>query len=159
MRLRSVPPLPPPFPTATLRALVDRLIPADDFPGALATGADRYARLHMENTAATESALLIAGLHQLDRETAERHDTSFAALDELGQDALLTELEKGRTATAWPEGVVPAAFFARMVDLAHEGFYADATNGGNRDEASWKMIGYDPRIPSDHVPPEPESHD
>jgi hypothetical protein len=40
-----------------------------------------------------------------------------------------------------------------MVDLAAEGFYADPANGGNRDAASWRMIGYDPRLPANPTDP------
>ena len=37
--------------------------------------------------------------------------------------------------------------FARLVELAHEGFYADPGNGGNRDAVSWRMIGYETHVP------------
>jgi hypothetical protein len=40
------------------------------------------------------------------------------------------------------------AFINRLIDLAAEGFYADPANGGNRDGASWRMIGYDPLLPA-----------
>jgi hypothetical protein len=38
------------------------------------------------------------------------------------------------------------------VELAHEGYYADPGNGGNRDAVSWRMIGYDPRLPTTPKP-------
>ena len=53
-----------------------------------------------------------------------------------------------RTATPWPATFPAAAFINRLIDLAAEGFYADPANGGNRDGASWRMIGYDPLLPA-----------
>ena len=40
----------------------------------------------------------------------------------------------------WPQD--PRVFFRLLVEQTTEGFYADPGNGGNKDEAAWKMIGY-----------------
>jgi hypothetical protein len=72
---------------------------------------------------------------------------TFAALGPEQQDALLADLEAGRTMTAWPAEISAAAFFRRLTELAHEGFYADPGNGGNRDAVAWRMIRYDPGQP------------
>jgi hypothetical protein len=142
------PTLPPSLPLATLRALLDRLIPADDFPGALAAGVEHYILGQWRGDCAPESAALLAGLRQLDAEAAARRvGANFPALAPTEQDALLAELEAGRPATSWPTENSAATFFARMVELAHEGYYADPGNGGNLDAASWRMLGYDPRPP------------
>ena len=134
-------PLTPPQ-LAALRALLDRLIPADDFPGALAAGTENYVLRQLADDCAPEAAALIRGLEQLDTAASTRHGGApFLALSPYQQDALLTALD----ATGDP-------FFNRLVDLAHEGFYADPANGGNRDAVSWRMLGYDPR-PSPASPP------
>lgn len=134
-------PLTPPQ-LAALRALLDRLIPADDFPGALAAGTENYVLRQLAGDCAPEAAALAHGLTRLDATASSRHSGApFSALTLIQQDALLTELE----AAGDP-------FFHRLVDLAHEGFYADPANGGNRDAVSWKMLGYDPR-PSPASPP------
>lgn len=137
----------PPSPSqlAALRALLDRLIPADDFPGALAAGTDGYVLHQLAGDCAAEAPPLRLGLTQLDLEAAARHGATFRELEPAEQDAMLREIEAGRVATAWPREVSAAAFFARMVELAHEGFYADPANGGNRNAVSWRMLGYDPR--------------
>jgi hypothetical protein len=141
-------PLTPPQLIA-LRALLDRLIPADDFPGALAAGTDSFIVNLLEGDCAAEAPSLAAGLTQLDAEAAALHgsDRAFADLSPSDQDTLLSALEQNHPATHWPEPLTAAAFFNRMVDLTAEGFYADPANGGNRDAASWRMIGYDPHLP------------
>jgi len=73
--------------------------------------------------------------------------STFSTLLASEQDRVIGELLQGRSATLWPKEITPEAFINRLIDLAHEGFYADPGNGGNREKVSWKMIGYDPGLP------------
>ena len=141
-----MPPLSP-AQLATLRAVLDRVTPADDFPGALLAGTDNYIVGQLGGDCAAEADYVRHGLAQLDLEAAARHGArcTFTELTAMQQDTLLAALEAARPATVWPHGVAPAAFFNRLIDLTHEGFYADPGNGGNRDGVSWRMLGYDPR--------------
>jgi hypothetical protein len=148
----------PPFPLTTLRALLDRLIPADDFPGALQSGVDGYVTRQLAGDCAREASWIATGLAHLDREAAARYDgRAFDSIGEANQDALLHEIEAGRTVCSWPSEISAVVFFTRMVELAHEGYYADPGNGGNRDAVSWRMIGYDPRTPNAASPHSPRS--
>jgi Gluconate 2-dehydrogenase subunit 3 len=134
---------------AAVRALLDRLIPADDFPGALGAGTESYVIGQLNGDCVAEAPAFLLGLAQLDAEAEARHGSpsTFATLSATQQDELLRALEQNRPATVWPESVSAPDFFNRIVDLAHEGFYADPANGGNNDAISWKMLGYDPRLP------------
>lgn len=135
------------FPHETLRALLGRLIPRDDFPGAIEAGVDDYILRQLAGDLANEAPALSQGLIQLDAEANARHQgTRFVTLAPEQQDGLLRDIEAGQGATSWPKDISAAAFFARLVDLAHEGFYADPENGGNREAVSWRMIGYDPHL-------------
>lgn len=140
-------PLTPPQLEA-LRALLDRLIPVDEFPGALAAGTDQFILQLLTHACAVEAPAIAQSLTHLDAEASARHDQPFAALPTAAQDALIYDLEHNRTATPWPATFPAAAFINRLIDLAAEGFYADPANGGNRDGASWRMIGYDPLLPA-----------
>jgi gluconate 2-dehydrogenase gamma chain len=42
------------------------------------------------------------------------------------------------------------AFFAALLQIVMEGFFSDPIYGGNRDKASWKMIGY-PGLPATYA--------
>jgi len=131
-----------------LRALLDRLIPEDEFPGALGAGTDKFILQLLKHACADEAPVIAESLTQLNAEAVGRHDRPFGKLPIAAQDALISELEHNRTTTPWPAAFPASEFINRLIDLAAEGFYADPTNGGNRDATSWRMIGYDPLLPA-----------
>ncbi len=124
----------------TLQAAVNRIIPADDYPGGWDAGVgDFFTQLF-----AREPRFVPAYRRALDALEAEAQAAgaeSLAALAAEQQDALLTQVEAGRVRTRWP-GVDPASFFRLLVEQTQEGFYADPGNGGNRKGIAWDMIGY-----------------
>ena len=123
----------------TLRAAVDRIIPADDAPGGWAAGVGDYFALLLSR----EPRFLFPtrqGLDALDAEAQATESSSFAALAPDAQDRLLMRVEAGNVRADWP--LPPADFFRRLVSQAMEGYYADPGNGGNKGEAAWKMIGF-----------------
>src|SRR6195256_1759601 len=128
---------------ATLRALVDRIIPPDDFPSGWDAGVGDYLARQFERDLRSQVACYQAGLAALDAEAQASAGVSFAALDADAQDALLSRIEAGGITTPWP--IDAAAFFRAAVEHAMEGFYSDPGNGGNRDGVSWRMIGFEVR--------------
>lgn len=135
----------PPTSLSALRAALDRIIPRDEFPGATDAGADGYILRQLAGDCVLELPLIRDGLTCLDAEARATGATSFASLGEKEQDALLAAIERGEVRTIW--SVAPIAWFARLVELTAEGYYADPGNGGNRGGVAWKMLGYDPRTP------------
>jgi hypothetical protein len=113
-----------------LRAVVDRVIPADRDPGALALGADTYVLAQLQADAKDEAPGIAAGLASLEAEAGK-------ALHELPPEALDKLLAEFETQT----------WFLSLAELTAEGFYADPANGGNREALSWRMIGYEHRLP------------
>ncbi len=128
---------------ATLRALVDRIIPADDFPSGWQAGVGDYLIRQFEHDLRPQLERYRAGLNGLDAEAQASAGARFAQLDAEDQDALLRKIETGTVTTAWPTD--PAAFFQAAVEHAMEGFYSDPGNGGNHDRVSWRMIGFEVR--------------
>lgn len=124
----------------TLRATLDRIIPSDNFPGAWEAGVGDYIARQLAGDLRAIAPALAAGLHTLEAEALLTEGASFALLPSPRQDALLARIERGEVVANWP--VPPAAFFARLVRLAAEGYYGDPDNGGNRDRVSWHMVGY-----------------
>ncbi len=125
---------------AALRAVLNRIVPADDFPNAWDAGVGTYVARQLAGDLASQTADIAAGLDALDAEAQAGSGAVFAALDPEQQDALLTRLERAQVSTVWP--VDPSAFFDQLITLTVEGFYADPGNGGNRDAVSWRMIGF-----------------
>ena len=121
--------------TETLRAAVDRIIPADDAPSGWEAGVGDY----FAHLLSREGRFLFPtrqGLDALDAEARATEGLPLAALTPDAQDGLLRRVESGDVRADWP---VPAAdFFRRLVSQAMEGYYADPGNGGNRGEAAWK---------------------
>ena len=137
----------------TLHALMDRIIPPDEDPGAWEAGVGDYLARQFEGDLRGSLALYRAGLDALEAEAQASGPVSgpaggvtrFAALPALEQDALLKRIEAGQVVHTWP--VDPAGFFQTVVQHVNEGFYSDPGNGGNRDAVAWRMIGYVPRGP------------
>lgn len=120
---------------AILRAVLARLIPADDGnPGALEQGTDAFVVERLAGEAREAAAPIAAGLAGLDQAACEAGAAGFAWLDARTQDELLRAVER-------------RPWFLALNELCALGFYADPGNGGNRDARSWAMIGYEHRLP------------
>jgi gluconate 2-dehydrogenase gamma chain len=150
---------------AMIEAAVDRLIPPDNRgPGGKDAGCavfiDRqlagpygraeglYTRPPFMPGAATQG-------YQLPDSPAARYRTGLRALADYiksnfagksfndlapnDQDTVLKGLESGSIAL---KDVKSAEFFALLLGNTQEGFFADPIYGGNRDMASWKLIGF-----------------
>jgi len=120
----------------TLDAICDQLIPADQDPGAAATGAVVFIDRQLAGRYARYRRAYREGLAQAG---ALSRKMFGKPLDQLAGDqrlALVTRLEKD------------ARPFFEMV-LAHtmQGFYGSPRHGGNRDYASWRML----RVPASPV--------
>lgn len=125
----------------TLRALVDRLIPADDFPGGWDAGVGDYLDRQFATDLQPWVETYRVGLDALDAESREVAGMQFAQLTPSAQDDLLRRVERGEVQADW--SVDPAEFFRAAAHHAAEGYYGDPDNGGNRDGMSWRMIGFE----------------
>lgn len=123
--------------TATvLRAVIDRMVPEDEFPGGWEAGVGSFIEQILERDLAPLRSELEGALCALDLEAPG----GFPALPIADQVALLTRLERTSSSPSWP--VSPADFIARLAALCAQGYYADEGNGGNRGEMSWRSLGY-----------------
>jgi len=125
-----------------LRALVDTIMPADEYPSGWQAGVGDVMQTILATDLKDRAPLVEAGLDLLQREAQARHDgVAFADLPPSERDSLIADLLEGKTVLDW--GVVPANEFATLiVQLTAQGFYGDPHNGGNRDAVSWAMVGY-----------------
>lgn len=144
---------------AVLTALVDRIIPRDDWPSASEAGVIDYIDFQLA-TAWGEGARLYrdgpfhegkeAQGYQLPYTPAELYrkalagiiDTDasrFLNISDEDKDALLTRLDKGEMEL---NGVPGKAFFSLLRQNTIEGYFADPAYNGNRDYAGWNMVGF-----------------
>jgi hypothetical protein len=127
--------------TKTLRAVVDCLIPADDFPGAYEAGVCEYLIRLFESDLRDEAGFFSTGLNSIEEEANARFGGSFQTLTSDQQISTLEAIQHGDVVTDWP--VPPRRFFDMLVCTTAEGFYSDPEQGGNRDAVSWLMTGFE----------------
>ena len=104
---------------ALLATVVDRIMPADRDPGAIALGVLDYLRRHFADYPA-DAELIATGLGALEQSPDDEFDLA------------------ARAEQPW---------FRLLGELVAEGAYADPGNGGNRDAAAWRMVGYEHGLP------------
>lgn len=126
-----------------LEALLDTIIPADDFLGAVDAGVGDYLLRQLAGDLAELLPSYQLWLSDLDAESRAFRGMSFAELDSAERTSLLKIVERGEIATDW--SLDPAPFFRQIVEHCAEGYYSDPDNGGNRDGIGWRMIGYEVR--------------
>lgn len=124
-----------------LRAAVDRIIPADDYPSAWQSGVGDYLARQFEGDLRPVLDDYCASLTALEAESVARFQQSFILLSDDEQDTVLGAIEAGEVLTAWH--VAPRLFFDLLVNTTAEGFYSDPGQGGNRNGASWAMTGFE----------------
>ena len=112
---------------ATLRAAIDRIVPADEWPSASQAGVLEF----LVRLVATEGfeEFYASGLEDLNSLCMARCGVPFTAAGDREQDGLLRSAD--------------ALFIESLATQTIEGYYANPENGGNREGIAWKMIGYE----------------
>ena len=124
--------------SAILKAMTDRLIPADELsPAASDCGVLVYINRAVSNWNQADLPLLKGALAGLDNHTLGAFNTGFANLTGSQQDQILEQMEAGEL--DFPQA---QAGFARILRLTLEGMFSDPWYGGNREYAGWDLIGY-----------------
>jgi len=124
-----------------LNAVVDCLIPPDDFPGAYDAGVCDYLERIFQTDLAAQSEFFLAGLDGIEAEALARFNKSFASLTPDQQVSTLAAIESGDVKASWP--ISPSLFFEMLVNTTAEGYYSDPQQGGNRGGRSWVMTGFE----------------
>ena len=124
----------------TLRAVVDCLIPPDDFPGAYDAGVCGYLKRLFRTDLASQADLFRAGIEGIEAEALARFNTAFADLTPEQQISTLAAIESGDVKTTW--SISRSRFFEMLVNTTAEGFYSDPQQGGNRNGVAWAMTGF-----------------
>ena len=127
----------------TLKALVNAIIPADDWPNGWQVGVGDYLLAQFKRDLADCLPIYVQWLTALDAEARDICQRPFAELNLAERTRLLESIEQGQVKTAWP--IDAAAFFQQIVEHCIEGFYSDSGNGGNKNGIAWDMIGFEVR--------------
>ena len=115
----------------TLTVACERIIPADDTPGATAAGVPAFiARMLSDWYDQSDRSRVIAGIESLDELARTRHGRALVACSTAEQDALLLELDR--------EG--PAHWFGTVKYLTIWGYYTSEV-GVVRELKTWPSPG------------------
>jgi hypothetical protein len=128
---------------ATLRAVIDSVIPPDEYPGGWEAGVGDFILNLLTHDARDLQPSYAAWLDGVEAEALVRSQRSFAELEPSQQTALLQAIEAKDLQADWP---TDPAFFAQVTEHCAEGFYSDPGNLGNRDARSWQMIRFEVNI-------------
>ncbi len=117
-----------------VEALCDQVIPADDAPGAKQAGVLYYIDRQLAGPLHRFQASYHDGLSKLRDACQSRTGRNFEDLPFPEQTKFLEDVEAG--------GVEKLdSFFRLVIDHTMQGFYGSPAHGGNRDAASWDMLG------------------
>jgi len=86
----------------TIRAVVDCLIPPDDFPGAYEAGVCNYLERLLQTDLAEHADFFRAGIDAIDTEALAQYNARFEALTPDQQIAILAGIDSGAVKTSWP---------------------------------------------------------
>src|SRR6185436_10351876 len=98
----------------TLRAVVDCLIPPDDFPGAYEAGVCDYLERIFQTDLAAQSELFLTGIDGIEAEALERFNKPFANLTPDQKASTLAAIESSDVKTSW--SISPSLFFEMLVN-------------------------------------------
>jgi len=116
----------------TLAALCDQIIPADECAGASQAGAVNYIDRQLARHYQMHQDTYREGLDAVDGNSRRRFGSTFADATPDQQYQSTLAIEKDHR-----------AFFELVRQHTMEGYYGSPRHGGNRDAASWRMLGLD----------------
>jgi gluconate 2-dehydrogenase gamma chain len=126
---------------ATLEAIAGQIVPTDQDPGAREAGAVRYIYRVLAGEQSEKLPLYIGGLKGTDQASRSLFGKSFVELDFDQQTRVLQAIQQDSApGDAW-HTISSGQFFEMVWRHVLEGFYGPPEHGGNRDYASWKMLG------------------
>src|SRR2546428_5930346 len=124
----------------TLRAVIARLIPADENgPGALEARADRFIDRGLGGGLKNLRSVYSSGLAAINNYAQSSKGMPFSKLSASEQDAILKAIEQNQ-ANGFAGG--SAQFFNLLRTHTIQGTFSDPFYGGNENFIGWDLIGY-----------------
>jgi gluconate 2-dehydrogenase gamma chain len=124
-----------------LIAICEQLIPRDDTPGATDVGVIDYIDRQLVGALARFQSSYRRGLDSFDRTSLALDHGPFEHLTFERQTAALRRLEAGAVPSEFWTDPSAQAFFELVLDHTRQGFYGSPRHGGNRNYASYRMLG------------------
>ena len=97
--------------------------------------------------ALTPHQFFVAGVAAANDWCVKTYGKTFDRLDQPKRDEALKAMEEGK---AEFDGFNSRPFFQQLLTINMEGFFSDPLYGGNRNKASWRMLGF-PGLPATYA--------
>jgi len=125
----------------TVGAICERMIPADQDPGATEAGVVNFIDLQLMGPYKRYRASYRLGIKGIEQASLRMFGYRFTELSPEKQDEVLKQVEAGGAAgEAWKD--VPSKdFFSLILSHTMQGYYGDPRHGGNRGRLSWQTLG------------------
>jgi len=114
----------------TVEAICEQLIPADRDPGARDAGVVNYIDIQLTRHFKKHQNTYRRGIAGVDTASRKKFGKRFVELPADSQIEVLNGTEENSK-----------TFFELILAHSRQGFYGDPRHGGNRNMASWKMLG------------------
>jgi len=123
-------------------ALCERIIPADDYPGATDAGVIHYIDKQLHLRFPEEKELFRKGIESLQTWCKSMYSKNFEQLSTEQQINILQAIEKNEMPQEF--AAVPLRqFFHKLLSRTMQGFYGSPRHGGNKDYMSFRMLKLD----------------
>lgn len=124
-----------------LIAICEQIIPRDDTPGATDAGVIYYIDRQISGPLARCQQSYRLGLAAFGQTCLQVHKIPFEDMSFDQQTGALRLIESGQAPKElWPD-LSQQAFFGLVLDHTRQGFYGSPRHGGNRNYASYRMLG------------------
>jgi len=126
-----------------LDAIVEQIIPTDEWPGAKETGATNFIDKQLIGPYTRFQEIYRKGLKALQEYSLVTCQKKFETLNWDDQTRILEMLEEGKMeGEAWKDGF-GHQFFNLLRDHTMQSFYGSPRHGGNKGNISYKMLKLD----------------
>jgi gluconate 2-dehydrogenase gamma chain len=122
-------------------AICEQIVPRDQDPGATDAGVVHFIDRQLAGFYAKHRSTYENGLRGVEETSREMFDKGFLGLKWDQQTAVLRALESGKAKGAVWEKESAQTFFRMIRDHTLQGFYGSPRHGGNRNYASYRMLG------------------
>lgn len=124
-------------------AICEELIPRDDAPGATDAGVVHYIDRQLAGRLRRHQGDYRRGLNALQRSCLHERHVRFSELNSAQKQEVLRTIEAGAGPGDLWGNPAPQAFFRMILSHTMQGFYGNPRHGGNRQYASYRMLGID----------------
>jgi gluconate 2-dehydrogenase gamma chain len=123
--------------------ICEQIIPRDDVAGATDTGAIIYIDRQLCGRLSRHQRAYRAGLESFRQTCLQTRGAAFGDLPAPAKIEALGAIERGEGPKALWRDPTPQAFFGLVLSNTMQSFYGSPRHGGNRDYASYRMLGLD----------------